>query len=330
VLRFTCPHCSVKLTAREERAGKRVLCPHCKGKITLPLPKQPEPATLPQNDIQLIDPPKPLDGTLLDLKNVRPNDDSGERNEEELLSSILPKSASEYTGERKFPWPLDILLYPLNGPGLMFLGLVLGVPLAMYAIGSLSLMVAMMLRVPFLIVRCLLGLYCVWYLAECVRTSAQGATRAAEAIADAPGLGDMLSRLLYLLGVWALFILPGVVYESYAHQHDVVFWLLTVWANVMFPMGLLAMVIFDSTCALNPLMLIGSIFRTFLPYMGLIAGFALLSFLVSRAFPGSETESSSIWLTIVTDMASFYGVLIVAHVLGRFYWRYRERLDWGV
>lgn len=334
MLRFRCPHCSVKLTAREDRAGKKVICPRCKGKMTIPYPPKPDPVVPEtQSDIQLIDPPTPLDGAMLELADKhQPREDAVDerQREEELLSAILPTSPPEHTGERKLPWPVDILLYPLNGPGLSYLGLVVGVPLVMDLIGALSILLTMALGLPFFLARCLIGLYSIWYLAECVRDSAQGGTRAPEAIADAPGLGDLFSRLLYLLAVYCVFVVPAIAYHSYTHEKDVVFWSLVVWAIAFFPMGLLAMAMFDASCALNPLLLLGSIFRTLLQYVGLLVVFALFALLAGILLRSTFNESSPIWLPIVDAVLGYYAALIVAHILGRFYWRNRERLDWGI
>ena len=37
-----------------------------------------------------------------------------------------------------------------------------------------------------------------------------------------------------------------------------------------------------------------------------------------------------LWSVGIHAVIGGYGGLILAHIFGRFYWRYRERLDWGL
>jgi hypothetical protein len=112
---------------------------------------------------------------------------------------------------------------------------------------------------------------------------------------------------------------------------DGVFWALVAWAMIFAPIGLLAMVVQDSADALNPLFLLGSMGRVLLPYLGLLllvagsAGLVWQIALWSWVRPGC-----AIWLQIASAAVIAYSAFVLAHVLGRFYWRYRERLDWGL
>jgi hypothetical protein len=93
---------------------------------------------------------------------------------------------------------------------------------------------------------------------------------------------------------------------------------------VFFPMGLLAMIMHDSVSALNPLLLLGSIFRVFLPYVGFVLLLGMLVVGLALLWP------FLIVLPVIGFAAVLYGAFILAHILGRFYWRYRDRLDWGI
>jgi hypothetical protein len=142
--------------------------------------------------------------------------------------------------------------------------------------------------------------------------------------------GELWSRVSYLLAVYIVYVLPVVVYRMVRQETDVVFWGLAAWAVVFFPMGLLAMVMHDSVSALNPLFLLGSIFRTFFQYIGLIVlflPFAVLFWLSGRT---SEDSKPTILLDVFGLFVTSYVPFILAHLLGRFYWRYYERLDWDI
>jgi hypothetical protein len=90
------------------------------------------------------------------------------------------------------------------------------------------------------------------------------------------------------------------------------------------------MVMLDSVSALNPLFLLGSILRAFPPYCGLML---LLAAAIAPAWltsGGTPEAPRPLWLQSVGVVISSYGALLLAHVLGRFYWRYNEQLDWGM
>jgi hypothetical protein len=242
------------------------------------------------------------------------------REERRLLTRLGIEPIAEYTGQRKLPWPIDILLYPANLAGLASLAIIIGVPLLL----SLVLWVIPFVGLLAFIIQVLVGLYAAWYFAECVYDSAKGGTRAPQAL-DTGGTGEMWERVAYVLAVWIIFVVPMVVYFLATEgKKDAILWGLVAWAVVFFPMGLLAMVIQDSFSAINPFFLLGSILRVFFPYMG----FVLLLCVV-------VTGLAWFWPPpIVPPVVSFavgqYAALVFAHILGRFYWRNRERLDWGL
>jgi hypothetical protein len=331
VLRFTCPHCSVKLTAREERAGKNVLCPRCKGKIAIPHPPEPEPPALQlQDDLQLVDSPKPLDGALLQLKDEPQRRDAAvdeRRREEELRSSILPPSSPECTGERTLPWPIDILLYPFSAAGLTTLAIVIVIPLlislAVAALGPLGFFIAL----PGGIVNAVISAYFLWYVTRCVQDSGLGGVRAPETISQAPGLWEMAEQLGRTLACFAVALLPLMIYWGRVLTVDATYWSLLAFAAAVFPMAMLSVTMHDSIGGLNPLILIPSVFRTLLSYIVLVVVLGSLVFLLVRIRLAIAEDPS---LCFAFSIAQCYPILVAAHLLGRFYWRCSEKLDWLV
>ena len=109
-----------------------------------------------------------------------------------------------------------------------------------------------------------------------------------------------------------------------------------------YPMGILAVVVFESVRGLNPILIIRSIVGTFLPYCGLVVLFYGLSVLfvigiigsglgLARLTGDSLLSLLSPLLFIVFMRAGFLWLLLVAgHLLGRFCWRYEEKLNWNV
>jgi hypothetical protein len=253
---------------------------------------------------------------------VRSDADAREdRLTQRLYASMCGDATAGAAGERRLPWPIDILLYPASLGGLTTLVIIVGIPLVLDLLpfGLLGWLIGMVI-----------GLYSIWYLAECVYDSAKGGTRAPMAL-DTTDFSDMLSRALYLAAVYLLFVFPAGIYWIWMNRADAVFWALVAWAVTFFPMGLLAMVIHDSTSVLNPLFLLGAILRTFIPYTGLLLLLGMLAglyWLISDVLTGG---SYGRWLLgALGAFLAAYMSFIMAHVLGRFYWRCRERLDWGI
>ncbi|MBM4024438.1 MAG: hypothetical protein FJ280_03405 [Planctomycetes bacterium] len=326
MIRFACPHCGAKLQVAEAHAGKRGRCPQCRGPTIVP----PAPERTPEPALELVreDPPgaAPVPSELLEHLAVHPPplplsqapDARASRLTQRLYDSIAGATGGEPTGERRLPWPLDILLYPFSFGGLTTLAIVIGISFLseILPLGLLG-----------WLVRVVIGLYGVWYLAECVHDSAKGGTRAPMAL-DTADLGDMRDRALYLAGVYCLFVAPAGIYWLWTSSADPIFWALVAWAVLFFPMGLLAMVIHDSTSALNPLFLLGAIVRTLVPYLGLLLLFGILAGL--HRLLAHRLMGGGAFLRLLEGSFSIYLSFVMAHVLGRFYWRCRERLDWGI
>ena len=249
------------------------------------------------------------------------SDTAGDAVARRLFDALGGQGPDEYTGVRRSPWPIDIVLYPASLGGLITLFVIVGIPflLGLYPLGLAGLLVGLAF-----------GFYTAWYLAECVYDSAKGGTRAPMAL-DTTDLDVMLSRVLYLAAVYVVFLSPPAIYWIWMRRVDPILLGLVAWAVIFFPMGLLAMVIHDSISALNPFFLLGAILRTFFPYICLLlllGIFAALRWCIRGLLPGASRGG---WLLgLPLSFATTYVSFIIAHILGRFYWRYRDRLDWGI
>ncbi|MCX5646968.1 MAG: hypothetical protein NTZ17_20155 [Phycisphaerae bacterium] len=328
------------------QAGKGGQCPRCKGRITIPQMPASLRAVISEELLAapapLADPTRAralptgegesatvaseaLDRRLLDVPPAGSGSAPAARlSDEEVLAKLKFKPPPEYTGVRQLPWPIDILLYPANTPGLMNLAIVVGILLLLTLVPRLVFLP--FLGLMFFLAKLALAIYAAWYWAECTWDSAQGGTRAPQLL-DSAGYGDKWSRVSYLLAVYVIFVLPAVLYPLYIGRRDAILWVLVAWAVIFFPMGLLAMVMHDGMYVLSPLFLLGSIRRTLVPYLGLLLVMAALGVLL-RLVLGLLAQST--WLAGPVLLTSGYLSLIAAHLLGRFYWRYHERLNWNL
>lgn len=351
MIHFQCPRCAHKLTVPDAQVGKVGRCPRCRSRITVAPMSASAPVVISEepdavqisavNSTATADPQNgeggsaraasgPLNPQLLNLPPTPAAGDNGvdpHIRENEALAKLRDTPPPEYSGERRLPWPLDILLYPANGAGLMNLAIIVGIPVLLTGVQQLVFLP--FLGLMFLLAKLAIAIYAAWYWAECTHDSAQGGTRAPQVL-DAAGYGDKWSRVSYLLAVYILFVLPAVLYPLYDGRNTAVFGLLLTWAIVFFPMGLLAMVMHEALYVLNPLFLLGSIFRTFLPYVGLLSLIVAVAASL-RLIPGLLMRGIySMWLGSLGLFLAGYSSLLAAHILGRFYWRYRERLGWDL
>ena len=318
LVNFLCENCGERISAVHTRAGKEGKCPKCRQTLVVPA----------SHDLTLLDVAE--QHKLQDQRASRPLP-SEEFFEQEQGSE---EQAESGTG-RKLPWLVDIFLYPTSTPGLTHLAIFIGIPLLIHLIRQLLGPLGLVLLFPGLIINLLVGFYMCWYFAECVRDSAAGNVRAPEAFADAD-IGSMFGQWLYLAACYAIFVLPAAFYFTYANRTDMIFWTLVAYGVFFFPMCLLAVVMFDTSSAFNPILWIASIFSTFFQYCGLVlfvSGIVLASLALIGIGEPQEARQMGIGARILGAVFScllIYMAFVVAHLLGRFYWRYQEKLNWEV
>jgi len=171
----------------------------------------------------------------------------------------------------------------------------------------------------------ILVLYVNWYFCECVRDSAAGGIRAADTTAAAPGLGEIFGQAISVIVTALICMAPALIYLNHARSADSVFLVLSGAGGLLIPMAILAVVMFEGLHGLNPGLLLRSILRTFSQYCALVV-FCYVSCLlvpVAGYFLVNQWILGSVLLLL-----TFYQLLILAHLLGRFYWRNETKLNW--
>ncbi len=235
--------------------------------------------------------------------------------------------------KRKLPWLIDMLLYPMSISGFIHLLVFLLLPrLVSLFVNFLLRMVPQEIRMaayeiewlylPFYVV--FYG-YVVYYIIECVLSSSKGGYRAPDpSISETLDWRDLVGQALLLIGCVAICFWPTAVYYILAKRTDRTFWLLLSGGMFFSPIALLRGIMFDSFNALNPILIIGSIFKTFLPYCGLVLLICALGGFIAIVLP-----RLLIW-SFVSSGARFYLLFVAAHLLGQFYWWHKDKLDWGL
>ena len=231
--------------------------------------------------------------------------------------------------ERKLPWLIDIFLYPMSTSGIIHLVIFLLAPFVISLIHRFILgWVWPVGEVMALLLYLLYVGYVFFYLGYCIFDSSKGGVRAPDiSMEPTPDKWDFVSQLVLITGIVAVCFWPVAVYYILTKRVDLTFWLLSAAGAFFFPMALLAGVLFDAIHALNPIFIISSIFKTFLPYCRLIlslcifGGLVALIFWILRRVPVPE---------IVSDAVGLYLLFVAAHILGSFYWWHKDKLDWGI
>jgi len=250
-----------------------------------------------------------------------------------LIKRDMPKEPPV----RKLPWYIDIFLYPTSMSGLINLGM-FSVLLIFIRFLSFFLRSIYFIFI-FPVIFALIGYVC-YYLMECVRDSAVGEIRAPENISNMPDKSEALSRFWDVLVSIAIFWAPVLVYIGYRNltnmdhpnieynpRIDIVLLLLLGYGIFFFPIGLLAIVMFNSSSAYNPLLWITSIFSTFFQYCGLVIFFVILAFIVAAI---AATYQGGILNLLFLNAVFLYLAMVTSHLLGRFYYNNSEKLKWEV
>jgi DNA-directed RNA polymerase subunit RPC12/RpoP len=334
VIKFRCKKCGQKIHVPETHIGKKGKCPKCSRPIVVPKRQSPT-----QTASQTASPDSGGESkseafglTFLDLPEEDKSSDqrtTADKISEPLqgLKEELAADEAETVPERKLPWLIDIFLYPISTPGRTILAIIIVIPLLIDIVATLLGPFGFFVSVPGLVINIVLFLYMYWYLCECIRDSAEGGLRAPDVLVDAPSIGDMAWQTLRIILCSAFFFGAALIYWRKTGLHDTTFWLLLTCGGFFFPMGLLAVVIIDSFSGLNPILLIGSIFSTFLQYCGLVLLFCFFGYMLAIFTFGLPWSGFSNYIPVIVIL---YLLMVAAHLLGRFYWRYKEKLYWEV
>jgi len=264
-------------------AGEKGKCPQCKKAVIIPCPAPSSPqANTP------IDPEPDLD-LLLQPSPPREHIPADQPKDQqlEMLRQIAGFASPQPLPSRKFPWLIDIFLYPANLYGMIFIAIVVLIPLMFQLVVEflVGLMVVFAILAVFIsiIVDIVLLMFAFWFLAECICDSAAGKLRAPNTAGETPGLAEIGSRLIRMLICLIIYLIPASLYYKYTHRFDSYFWVMAGCGIFLYPMALLGVLMFDSIHGLNPIIIIPSMFSAFFQYCGLVIFVSGIIYLFIRA-----------------------------------------------
>ncbi|MHC4739701.1 MAG: zinc ribbon domain-containing protein [Planctomycetota bacterium] len=334
MISFHCKKCGKKIKVPEEQVGKKGRCPKCRTIVVVPKPKDVAPAISQSvlDSEKQPETPAPVDDTTQKHEAESPKtswDDAFAKTIEEAQDhddriqeqQEKEQEQTEHTGQRKLPWFIDFFLYPTSLPGLINMGI--------FSLLPVLLIVRRLSPVPFIwsFLTLIITVYMYYYFVECIYDSAAGGIRSPRSIPKVLEISDVFLRLFSAAGCFFVVFGPVLLYFGFTKKIDIFFWLLITYAVFFFPMTLLAAVTFDFTRGFSTLLWFMSIFKTFLQYIGLVLIVCALVGLV--VWLASVFHDSRI-LAFIVSVLFIYLTMLVAHLFGRFYWRYKEKLNWEV
>lgn len=340
LVRFSCKSCGQKIRVSAAHTGKKGRCPRCKSTLIVPQPEPPQVAnepelTLEKSQFEDKNPPLPSGNINLEpfLQPVRKTPpDNVTLSKEQQIQRLLEIASMEPEPlpQRKLPWPIDVFLYPSSKPGFLFLGVVV---LALFAIEVSMLLFGIIAGFfwPFVFLsRIVITLYVYWYLLQCVKDSALGGIRAPETIGESPGLGEMFGAFGRTIVCAGLCAAPAIFYFYYrrAIGIDAAFWILVGAGAFYYPMAILAVTMFDSFTGLSPSIVLPSICSVFIQYCGLLLVSGAMIWLLAQI--NRAPLFGAFLLIPFRRMFSLYVLMVAGHLLGRFYFRYQDKLNWEV
>ena len=339
MIKFYCKHCGQQIGVPAGFAGGGARCPKCKKIVVMPEAESAEPVADQSNISETKGGAKyeGFDRALFDIpqedesaSQVSNQDGVSKGGYEELRrrKKVLEKYQAEQIGKRKLPGFIDVFLYPASFWGLVYLGIFIGVPVLIDLIEKIifDVLIYLYWLIGF-VIKVVVVLFMYWYFAECVRDSAEGGLRAPKVTGDFPPAVDMFRQMVDIIGCLLFFFVPFILYVLLARRAGIIFWLLLIYGIFLFPMGLLGIVVFDSIAGLDPRLIYKSISNTFWQYCGLVLLFVAAVLLIGVL---GQKASESGHLVILVRCAAFYLLFVAAHLLGRFYWKYQEKLKWEV
>ncbi len=336
---FNCENCGQAISALSTRAGKEGKCPKCKLTLVIPGKQTPttgaeqsntmrpeSPATNPAHDFALLDVPQEYKTQDQSVSQSDMLEEAIQQEQEFEEESAAEKDESD--AGRRLPWIVDLFLYPISASGIIHLAILSFLPRMLLPLGHSSYWThPPIFHLGFIILFIGYLLYCLF---DCVRDSADGGRRAPDIEVSADVLlnvWELISPVLKAFVCTVVCLGPLLAYFIIAERTDTIFWLLAVYGVVFSPMVFLAVVLFDSFRALNPILIITSMFGISLPYCGLALLFFAVGSLIAVIM---AAQPRSAFIGYIFSAACVYLAMVMAHLLGRFYCRYQEQINWEV
>lgn len=230
---------------------------------------------------------------------------------------------------------LDVFRFPLNKTGLAHIGLFTVLIFAMmfveFVLSQFLGPIGGYVSLGLMFINALVGIELIQYLYLCTQQSAQGALVAPDSMfSDAFQIGswsDLFEEFAIRVSPYILCFVPAILYQAFTERTDTIFVVLLAGGVFYFPMFFLAVAMFNSLTAFNPLIHIISIVKTLFSYGLLVGQFVILVVL----FIVFVALFQHLWLTsMLLFPFQLYYMMVIAHLIGRYYCLNEQKLNWAV
>lgn len=332
MIRFLCEDCGRRISVSDDIAGRSAKCPGCGSAVVVAVAAV-------AGDVG--------GGIELDFREIPSfeevgNGESPQGVSQEFFNDLGLKPIGMVNldaGKRTKPWYIDIFLYPISTSGIInFLMLVLLPPF-------FSLLAKLFFIIPvlsifafvFMMFKFIFCAYFFWYIAECVRGSCLGLTRAPSVYNS--GGEDFWSVLNIYFSIFMCHFVcfaPAPVSLLYNYEFGIVYWGLVAAGCMVFPILYLSIVVIDSMSAWSPFTLIiamAKLMPQYLIFPAVMFSFiwgmhTLVVWLVANGCEGFLLVLMLSYVEPFVIAIVVYLSFVAAHLLGRFYWKNAHRLDW--
>ncbi len=168
--------------------------------------------------------------------------------------------------------------------------------------------------------------YFFMYLNECMLDSSNGGTTAPSIIPGRGGIDDLIDELTWALLPLLVCFLPSVLFAVFTSGNfEAAYTAIFAAGVLLFPMLAIRAAMMRTYSALNPIAAIFNILRFLPAYILLLLKmtavfFPILLIILFQVKAG--------WAKVLAVPWMVYGCIVFWHLMGRFYFRCKEKLNW--
>ncbi|MFI4912453.1 MAG: hypothetical protein ACIAQZ_12370 [Sedimentisphaeraceae bacterium JB056] len=168
--------------------------------------------------------------------------------------------------------------------------------------------------------------YFFMYLNLCIVDSSDGGLVAPDTTPGSGGMGDLVEELKWGVLPIVACLLPVFLYTVFS-EHPVrgVFLILFFAGIFVYPMLSLRTAMFRHVSAFNPVAILFNIIRFFPGYISLVVAIAVAFVPVVATVYISDRNPIASLLVMPWFL---YGCIVLSHLIGRFYFNRKDKLDW--
>jgi len=327
---FECPHCDQQIVVDEAGAGLQVACPRCQAQLTVPQP----PAGIVSASPSESEPQYRCSNSRC----------GAEWSEDRLLREVFKGTTRLFCpkcrhGVVKITEPLPfwsempgVFVYPFHGDGTLILAfttlLLVFLELAQKIMG----LAGYLASGGVLLARIIVGGWFGMLLINIIHTTSEGEEKTMES-PDLSGWENLREVFMQLAGSGLAVFLPAILCQLFLPTGSI--WRvltasLWVLGTVYYPMALLAVVMFDSVSAVNPLLVLPAIVRTLRHYLLVVAlvGAVLLLGTAGLALLLVLPWGWRLVAYLPLEFYSLYSLVVTARLLGLLYRANSVKLAW--